>query len=299
MNYKPKQRELYDVNGHKFNAKVDKDKYYTPVDLAKYCIDKTYEIIGKENITEIIEPSAGNGSFSDQIENCIAYDIAPEGENIIQQDFLGLDLKYKKGRLFIGNPPFGFGNNLALQFYKKCVNEGDYIAFILPASQFNNTVNMYEFDLIYSELISTDGFKDLHKNIKLTFNIYKRPSYGLNKKKKYKFEDFELFERRYVEGNEKRSREYPNNDYDFRICTWGRQCGKILNEDEHYANEVAFYIHNKDMKNKIRKVIENMDIEKDFYMTSTPNLSQWQIYEYLIKNIPELQRDNDRQKRLF
>ena len=31
-------------------SKIENDKYYTPVDLAKYCIDKTFEIIGKENI---------------------------------------------------------------------------------------------------------------------------------------------------------------------------------------------------------------------------------------------------------
>ena len=43
-------------------TKLDNDKYYTPIDLAKKCIDKTFEIIGKENITEIIEHSAGNGS---------------------------------------------------------------------------------------------------------------------------------------------------------------------------------------------------------------------------------------------
>ena len=67
-------------------SKIINDKYYTPIDLAKYCIDKTYEIIGKENITEIIEPSAGNGSFSNQL-NCIAYDIEPECDGIIKQDF--------------------------------------------------------------------------------------------------------------------------------------------------------------------------------------------------------------------
>lgn len=288
MNYKPNQRKLYDINGNKYNSKIDKDKYYTPINLAKYCINKTYEVIGKGNITEIIEPSAGNGSFSNQIANCIAYDIEPEGENIIQQDFLELELGYKEGRLFIGNPPFGFRNNLALQFYKKCVNEGDYIAFILPASQFNNTVNMYEFDLIFSELISNNNFKELDKRVKLSFNIYKRPDNGLNKKKKYNFEDFKLFERIYVHNDKKRSREYPNNDYDFRICTWGQQCGRILNENEHYAKEVGFYIHNKDMKNKIKEVIENIDITKDFYMTSTPNLLLWQIYEYIIKNIPDI-----------
>ena len=34
--------------GRKIKMKIDNDKYYTPIDLAKYCIDKTFEIIGKE-----------------------------------------------------------------------------------------------------------------------------------------------------------------------------------------------------------------------------------------------------------
>ena len=78
--------------------KLHLDKYYTPIILAKYCIDKTYKIIGKENIIEVIEPSAGNGSFSNQIEDCIAYDIEPEDDRIIKQDYLTVDLEYKKGR---------------------------------------------------------------------------------------------------------------------------------------------------------------------------------------------------------
>ena len=87
-------------------AKIDNDKYYTPIELAKYCIDKTYEIIGRENILEVIEPSAGNGSFSSQLD-CMAYDIKPEHENIIKQDYLTLELPYKQNRLIIGNPPYG------------------------------------------------------------------------------------------------------------------------------------------------------------------------------------------------
>ena len=78
-------------------TKLDYEKYYTPIDLAKECIDKTFEIIGKENITEIIEPSAGNGSFSNQIANCIAYDLVPESDNIKTADFLDMKLGYKSG----------------------------------------------------------------------------------------------------------------------------------------------------------------------------------------------------------
>ena len=132
-------------------AKISLDKYYTPKELAKYCIDKTYEIIGEHNISEVIEPSAGNGSFSLQIPTlCWAYDIEPEHVNIIKQDFLELDIPYLWGRLIIGNPPYGSRLSLAQKFYKKAVNLGDYIAFILPISQLNNTNTMYEFDLIYS-----------------------------------------------------------------------------------------------------------------------------------------------------
>src|SRR5699024_6806355 len=101
------------------SSKLENDKYYTPAEIAKKCIDETYEVIEKDKITEIIEPSAGNGSFSKQIESCIAYDIEPEHEGIIKQDFLKLDLSYKRGRLIIGNPPFGSRNNMSLQFFKK------------------------------------------------------------------------------------------------------------------------------------------------------------------------------------
>ena len=44
-------------------SKIELDKYYTPDDLAKYCVEKTKEIIGEENITEYLEPSAGSGVF--------------------------------------------------------------------------------------------------------------------------------------------------------------------------------------------------------------------------------------------
>lgn len=169
---------------------------------------------------------------------------------------------------------------------KKGFQIADYIAFILPISQKDNNYKFYEFDLIYSEDLDRQTYTD--KEIHCCYNIYKRPDNGkLNKRKKYNFEDFTLYEQ--VKSKDvKRNKPYIDNDYDFRICTWGASCGRILNYDESYAKEVAFYIHNSNLKEKIRQTIENMDIERDFYMTSTPNLLLWQIYEYLLKNIPEL-----------
>ena len=109
-------------------AKILLDKYYTPNDLAKYCIEKTKEIIGEENITEYIEPSAGEGIFLKYLDKpFIAYDIEPECDKIIKQDYLNLNLEYKKGRCIIGNPPYGRCLNLAQKFYKKSIYLGDYI----------------------------------------------------------------------------------------------------------------------------------------------------------------------------
>jgi len=273
-------------NESKNSNKLHLDKYYTSPNLAKHCINKTYEIIGEEYITQFIEPSAGNGSFSNQLKNCVAYDIEPDGENIIKQDFLELNIKYKKGRCIIGNPPFGDRMNLATQFVKKSYRIGDYIAFILPLSQYNNNYQFYEFDLIHSEDLGVQRYTD--RNLHCCFNIYKRPDNGqLNKRKTYNFTDLYLFESN-ISKDPKRNREYPNDDYDFRICIWGASTGRILDNNERFQKEVAFYINNKELKEKIYQAMIEFKNNMPYIMTSTPSLRLWQLYEYIIKKIPEI-----------
>lgn len=111
-------------------AKSNLDKFYTKKEIAKKLIQE----IDIKNFDIIIEPSAGNGSFSDEINNCIAYDIEPENENIIKKDFFEVEIDIKnKNTLIIGNPPFGKRSYLAKKFIKKSIDIGsDTIAFILP-----------------------------------------------------------------------------------------------------------------------------------------------------------------------
>ena len=78
------------------STKLHLDQYYTPTSVAVYCIKTAYKIIGKDNITSIIEPSAGDGSFSNNIVGCEAYDLEPKADGVIQADFLLLDIEYKK-----------------------------------------------------------------------------------------------------------------------------------------------------------------------------------------------------------
>lgn len=262
--------------------KINNDKYYTPKELAKYCIDKTYEIIGKENISEILEPSAGNGSFSSQIKNCLAYDILPETEGIIKQDYLTLELSYKKNRLIIGNPPYGSRMNMAQKFFKKSVELGDYIAFILPISQLDNISSLYEFDLIYSEDLGEQYYTD--RKLHCCFNIYKRnPSGKLNKKPNYKLKDVEVKEYR-------RNGTYLKPiDYDFAICAWGNgTCGNKVEYVGQYAQEIYITVKNDKFRDKIIKLCENTDWRHLYSSISSAKLQTWKVYKYFAEQIKNI-----------
>lgn len=229
-------------------AKIAFDKYYTPPTVARWCIEKTFEVIGKENITEIIEPSAGCGMFSHQIPGCKAYDLYPQSEYIEQADFLKLDLGgYKKGRLFIGNPPFGAeAGKILKDFYEKCVIEGDYIAFIQPASYYNNYKKFYKFEIIYSTLLKTH-----YTNVDLwtSFTIYKRnpdktdwrPK-GVDKLKDVTFT-------RLSRKNKKGEMHKKNIDYDYCFTAFGQ----IMKESKPYETpgQYAIKCNNKDNRDEI------------------------------------------------
>jgi len=116
------------------------DKYYTKIDVVQLCINliKNNITIDKNDI--IIEPSAGNGSFIDEIkkiaDNYYFYDIEPENEEIIKQDFLNLSFNnpFNKNIHIIGNPPFGRQSSLAIKFIRKASLIAFSISFILPKS---------------------------------------------------------------------------------------------------------------------------------------------------------------------
>ena len=268
-------------------AKILLDKYYTSPDLAKYIVDKTKLIIGEENITEYIEPSAGAGVFLDYLNKpYLAYDIEPEDNKgrIVKCDFLELDLEYKKGRCVIGNPPYGEKNTLSVKFFNKAIEFADYISFILPISQYKNNQQMYKFDLIHSENLGIHTYSN--RQIYCCFNIYKIPLNGLNNKIKYKLNDMEIIESRF--GNR-----IPNN-YDLRLLAWGTginglKLGGILNKThKQYSKEFYIKINNNNIKNKIINIFRETDWCKEYPMTATPNLLQWQVYKYIKEQIPEI-----------
>lgn len=266
----------------KNSNKLHLDQYYTPDDVAQHCIDTSFSIIGKDNISCVIEPSAGTGVFSSKIHNCIAYDIEPKADSIAQADFLSLIIPYTQGTLVIGNPPFGSRGNLMQKFCKHSFTFADYVAFILPVNQMNNTTSIYEFDLIHSEDLGVKEYSD--RKVHCCFNIYKRPKNGLNNKPDYKTEVIEV--REVIKNqNPKRNRELGDFQYDIAICAWGA-IGKECKEGQ-YAK--TFYIKIKDVLHfdYYKNLILGADWCSIYKMTGTPNLLQWQLYKYVKENEPK------------
>lgn len=264
-------------------AKIQNDKYYTPSDLANYCVNKTREVIGEDNITEYIEPSAGCGAFLDYLDKpYLAYDIEPEDDRVVKADWLEVDLDYKTGRCVIGNPPFGKGNYLSVNFYQKAITLCDYIAFIQPISQLNNNMYMYQFDLVYSENLGKRLYTD--REIHCCFNIYKRNPNGYNPKPNYDLKDVEL---RGVAKGKSRNDKVPES-YSFSISAYGNSIGVICDFEYQYCQQIYFVIHNKKYESQIREVIKRANWREMYDMVATPKIKHWMINKYLKEQIPEL-----------
>jgi len=260
--------------------KIQLDKYYTPQITAKYCINKTYQIIGETNISEVIEPSAGDGSFSLQIPTtCWAYDIEPGHKSILKQDYLTLDVDYLYGRLVIGNPPFGEKMNLAQKFFKRSTEIGDYIAFILPISQLWNTNSLYEFDLIHSEDLGKIKYSD--RTIHCCFNIFKRPENGLNKKPKNKLKSITI--------TRQDSKDYDMiTDFDVRMCYWGNgSAGKLLNHNEKYSAEYKIKVTDE-FRESVIELLKTINWFDELNCVAMLKIQQFHIINVLKKYIPHI-----------
>ncbi|HUW89610.1 MAG TPA: hypothetical protein VMV43_03750 [Candidatus Nanopelagicaceae bacterium] len=108
---------------------IDYEQYYCNPEIAKHLIS----LLDLSKYDNIIEPCAGDGSFSLQIPGCEAYDIDPHHPSIIKSDFLKLDFSYDPSEtLIIGGPPFGKDSRMAFNFIQQASRFANTIAFILP-----------------------------------------------------------------------------------------------------------------------------------------------------------------------
>jgi len=161
------QQDIQQKKGLKRNTI---DKFYTTITVVQLCFDsiKKYLDINKDKDL-IIEPSAGDGAFINSIQrlsnNHKFYDIEPNNNEIISQDYLNLEYdKIKDGYRkihIIGNPPFGRQSSLAIKFIKKSCEFSHTISFILPKSFKKESMQKHfpkQFHLIHQEDLPEKSF---------------------------------------------------------------------------------------------------------------------------------------------
>ena len=111
------------------------DKFYTKEKVVKTCLDEVHKLPYKYDC--VIEPSAGDGAFYENIEHDtkIGIDIDPQHDEIIKGDWLDYNVSESYDRvLVIGNPPFGQYQKLSSKFISHAISFRNVqtIAFILP-----------------------------------------------------------------------------------------------------------------------------------------------------------------------
>lgn len=135
--------------------KSELDKFYTNPRIAKECVNLLKKYISDE---PLIEPSAGNGSFSSLI-SCTAYDIAPEHDSILKSNWF--DITPPTGCVVFGNPPFGNRNALTNGFIAHSLPYANIIAFVLPRVYQKKTMQTIfpdEWSLVEDILLPNDSF---------------------------------------------------------------------------------------------------------------------------------------------
>lgn len=162
------------------------DKFYTKRSVATKLIHIVANHVSISSDHIVIEPSAGNGAFSDvlmQTHQVLSYDIEPDKPNIIKQDFLTLDTEFLKVKTVhvIGNPPFGRQSSLAKKFIKKCCTFATSISFVLPKSFKKESMQSafsLNFHLVYSADLPVDSFEygETSYDVPCVFQIWIRHS---------------------------------------------------------------------------------------------------------------------------
>lgn len=202
------------------------DKFYTKSDVAKRCYNFLIEKLGDLNKYIFLEPSAGDGKFLPYLNNYEAYDILPEEENIIQQDFLTWEPN-RFDYITIGNPPFGKRSKLAIEFFNKCAVCSNVVAFILPVSfmkygvqkQLDSNFKLIDYFLLDENSFTSEG-KDF--SIRCVFQIWVK-----------KDSEFDRFE------NLRKNAPSPITHNDFQIWQYNATPESLSVVDEDW--EIAFY----------------------------------------------------------
>lgn len=239
-----------------------KDKYYTCNKVVNDCI-KTIENNIKISKNDLcIEPSAGNGAFIEMIkqkfENYKFYDLEPEHEEIVKQDYLKLNIdeicKSENKKIHvIGNPPFGRQSSLAIKFIKKSCEYCESISFILPKSFKKDSMKKHfplNFHMLYECDLPENSFlvDDVMHDVPCIFQIWEKKTVKRSTPKKLTPKGFKFVGKK------------DNPDISFRRV--GVKAGNISNEIENKSEQSHYFIKfDEKPSNVLLEKISNIDFD--------------------------------------
>lgn len=241
------------------------DKFYTIPSYSKKCIHKVNELYDNDSWDLIVEPSAGNGSFYNQIEssNKIGIDIAPEIDGLVKQDFFTYQPPENNKRiLVIGNPPFGRVSSLAIRFFNHAAQWADVIAFIIPKTfrriSVQNKLND-SFHLMYDEDVPDKPCSFTpNMSVKCCFQIWERKS---EKRPIIKLDTTHPDWRFLPFGpKDDRGQPTPPKNADFAIRAYGGNIGEIVTDDLQNLRPKSWHWVTANInKNELMNVFTQLD----------------------------------------
>lgn len=270
----------------------DLDKFYTHPQIAKRFVEIINDYFPLNEFDLVIEPSAGDGNILQYLPTgAVGLDIAPEADNIIEQDFFKYESSYhpltNNIRIAcVGNPPFGSGymNPLAKAFFNHAATFSEVIAFIVPAKWQTSWKVQFQLDksfgLYFTELLPKKSFllngdpydvpccmqiwsKVPPKNLSQNIRITERPP--------TKHSDFEMF---LTCDNVPKlpfiREQIKNQEYwDFALKYWGNI---HICEFKDVSPETTTHYLFKANKNYVRSIFESIDWKKYVSNMGAPNV---------------------------
>lgn len=231
------------------------DKFYTKDHVAIDCIQRMLDVIQPSPEDLIIEPSAGNGSFLnhlEQLEQKIdAFDLYPESDRIRQQDFYTYVPPQTDASIHvIGNPPFGRQTSGALKFIKKAATFARSISFILPKSfkkeSYQRRVPLV-FHLVYEMDLPTPSFELDGKDydVPCIFQIWRRENrFRLDFYERPRCNDFEFVNK--------------NQNPDIALRRVGVNAGKVSTETLNKTVTTHYFLRFND-RSRLHESIQKLE----------------------------------------
>ena len=272
------------------------DKFYTKPEIASMVWEDFKSILSDKNLLHVtvIEPSAGDGKLLDVIDlEKIGFDLVPESDQIIQNDFILGDIKpfVKNEMVFFGNPPFGKRSKLAIEFLNKALDYGKYVGFIIPIQfkkySVQNHINKGA-KLIFERILPIDAFTLADKDYKVrcVFQVWTVDESETNFREPKPItihKDFQMYQYNCTQMAEK----YFDYDWDFCVLRqgYGDFNQRFTKDDAESLSRKKQWIFFKANDEEVLSKLMSMDFNKLSELnTSTKGFGKYDVIKQYKKD---------------